>query len=268
METRLTVGEFKKLVRESAGEFKPKFGVGYNAKDEKKENDKSYKDSEKKALDYNPMKEPKKAEYKKVDANRTTLDIQPDNELDDATKERYKAQAEGYTSVAEKNNGIEKSGEFNDKEYKGFKKSAEDFHKNEKLLKKSGLAARTYPDDAFDREDMYEGVSYNTAYFKKTQFLTEGHMASLIPDELKEEGKRFWMKDKTGNRYLVEWSDNRSNIITHVNKQGMMESINRMKELMNYNPNAKIVESKNSRGAAVSEDFFQATMDNARKYIK
>jgi hypothetical protein len=96
-----------------------------------------------------------------------------------------------------------------------------------------------------------------TVIFKKTEFLTEGHMISRIPDEFKNEGTTFKMKDKTGNEYLVEWSDNKANIIDHKNKKGLVESVNRMKELFNYKPadnvqlstsSARLNENNNYRG--------------------
>jgi hypothetical protein len=73
-----------------------------------------------------------------------------------------------------------------------------------------------------------------TVYFKKTTFLSEDHMLSRIPDEFKKEGEQFKMKDKTGNTYLMEWKNNKGTIIGHTNKTGMVESLDRMKSIYNY----------------------------------
>ena len=59
-------------------------------------------------------------------------------------------------------------------------------------------------------------------------------MISRIPDDFKKNGTSFKMKDKNGSEYLVEWDNNKANIIEHVNKKGMDESISRMKELFDY----------------------------------
>ena len=100
METyRISVKELKNLINESANEFKAKLGPNVEA-DNKKNNEKSYKDSEKRAKDYDGglAKEEKKKLQQKEDYNRTTLDYNPINEPDKATKDRNEAQAEGYTS--------------------------------------------------------------------------------------------------------------------------------------------------------------------------
>jgi hypothetical protein len=220
------------------------------------------------------------------------LDYTPEN-VSDSYKKRVRAQAKGYTSDQEMNNGIEKSGDFSDNEniYKEFKRSGEEYQGNEKKFKKSGLQAREWPDETFDKNNMYESVDgYNmrkmidviaskeksyssvnesqndnkvkTVYFKKTAFLTEEHMLSRIPDEFKKEGERFKMKDKTDNEYLVEWKNGKGRIVGHSNKNGLDESINRMKSLFNY----KSSDSKTDRTLRENESdtAFNATLNNAR----
>lgn len=115
METTYKVSDIKKLIQESSQEFKAKLGDNVESED-KKNNDKAYKDAEKMAKDFNgKFKAPEKAKYEKVDGNRTTVDVRVDFEPSKEYKDRIKAQAEGYTSVDEKENGIEKAGaEFND----------------------------------------------------------------------------------------------------------------------------------------------------------
>lgn len=276
------VGDLNKFIMESANEFKPKMGSNVESEN-KKNNDKSYKEATKRAKDYDGglTKEvgEEKPNYEKIDGNKTTLSYNINN----ASKEyidRVKAQVGGYTSELEKENGIEKTGDFsdNDKIYDAIKDNAQDIHDYERYDKERGLTGNKMPKGTFEKPDMFspsnakkdneekkdkmEKKSQNeskikTVIFKKTEFLTEGHMISRIPDEFKNEGTTFKMKDKTGNEYLVEWSDNRANIIDHKNKKGLVESVNRMRELFNYKPadnvqvstsSARLNENNNYRG--------------------
>ncbi len=107
-----------------------------------------------------------------------------------------------------------------------------------------------------------------TVFFKKTTFLTEGHMISRIPDEFKNEGCTFKMKDKTGNEYLIEWSDNRANIIGHEDKAKFNESIDRMKNLFNYKSSDFVKNTSGKERLNESNDAFTKTLDNARKITK
>lgn len=270
MEMTYRVGDLKKLISESSNEFKAKLGAGVESED-KKNNDKAYSDAKKRAKDYDgglaDEVGEKKAKYVKDDANKTTLDYIPDNATPEY-KKRVHAQVKGYTSEKEMNNGIEKNGDYsdNDKIYKELKKSGEAMQDDAKVMKKSGLQAREWPDKTFDHDNMYESKNIKTVYFKKTEFLTEGHMLSRIPDEFKKEGETFKMKDKTGNEYLIEWSDNRGTIISHNNKQGMVESLNRMKDLFNY----KSSDTKTTHTDRLNEgdEKFAETLAKMRKIIK
>lgn len=297
MEKTFRVGDLKRLISESSSEFKPVLGPKVE-KDNKSNNGKAYDDARKRAKDYDGGLGKdvggKKAKYEKLDANRTTLDYTPDNVTDDY-KKRVKAQVKGYTSEAEMNNKIDKAADFSDNEniYNGIKNAGKKAHDNEKEMKKSGLQGREWPDDVFDKEEMYESKegfdmrnlinklnilqekdeffknkvinenkNVKTIYFKKTEFLTEGHMLSRIPDEFKNEGETFKMKDKTGNEYLVEWHNNKGNIVSHNNKQGLNESIDRMKSLFSYTPE----NTKTSLNSRLNEnENFNSTLTNARK---
>ena len=292
MEKTFKVSDLKRLISESSNEFKPVLGPNVE-KDNKSNNGKAYDDAKKMAKDFDGGLGKdvggQRAKYEKNDANRTTLDYTPEN-ANDAYRKRVKAQAEGYTSEAEKNNGIEKAADFSDNEniYNGIKKSGQELHDDEESMKKSGLQAREWPDKVFDKEEMYESKdgfdmrqmidrissfesgqkpinerkNIKTVYFKKTEFLTEGHMLSRIPDEFKNEGNIFKMKDKTGNEYLVEWRDNNGIVIEHNNKQGFNESINRMKDLYSYSSE----DTRTTLNSRLNEDNdFNLTLNNARK---
>ena len=268
----MTVGELKSLIQESSNEFKAKLGPGVKSGNETN-NGKAYKDAEKRAKDYDGglADEVTVAKYEKLgDDNRTTLDYEVDN-VDDNYKKRIAAQAEGYTSVDEKENGIEKLGDYSDNKdiFDGIKKSADDWKEKMVNARASGLAARTYDKEkTFKHDNLYEGKNVKTAYFKKTTFLTEGHMMSRIPDEFKVEENVFRMKDKTGNEYILEWKNGKGVILSHSNKQGMNESVSRMKELMGYKSSDYCKASTASARLNEDNDAFKNTLDKARKIIK
>ena len=278
MEQVLTVKAIKGLIKESQQEFKAKLGNGVESGN-KVNNGKAYSDAKKRAKDFdgglsNKIGE-KKAEYKKEDFNKTLMDYAPDN-VTPEYKERVKKEFV---------NGDDE----NEKIYKEFKKSGEEQQKNEKELKKSGLQAREWPDEVFDKDNMYESrdgfdmrkmlnslnekttrKQFNeshvkTVLFKKTEFLNEAHMISRIPDDFKKNGTSFKMKDKNGSEYLVEWDNNKANIIEHVNKKGMDESISRMKELFDY----RTSDTKTNYSDRLNEndDKFQETLNKMRKII-
>ena len=245
------VSDIRSMIQESSNEFKAKLGPGVKSGNETN-NGKAYKDAEKRAKDYDggladSIEVAKYDKTKEGDDNRTTLDYEVDN-VDQKYKDRIKAQAEGYTSVAEKENGIEKQGDFEGN---------------------SGLAARTYDKEkTFKHGDLYENKNVKTAYFKKTTFLTEGHMMSRIPDEFKVEENVFRMKDKTGNEYLLEWKNGKAEIISHSNKQGMNESIERMKALYGYKASDYYKNTTTASRLAEENEAFTNTLDKARKIIK
>lgn len=211
-------------------EFNPVVGGKAN-NGNKTESEKFYKETKK------LVSEPKKSpEYKKadLDVNKTLMDFLPED-LPENFKERVKAQMQGYTSEAEKNNKIEKTGDFsgNEKIYKALDDSNKKMVDNEKKFKQSGLQAKEWPDSVFEKKKrMFENIS--TIKFKKTEFLSEGHMFSKIPDEMKVEGKKFRMKDCLDNEYIVEWKYNSPKIIDHENPNGAKDAMERMKSLFEY----------------------------------
>ena len=287
MEMTYKVSDIKRLVKESSNEFKAVLGPNVESED-KKNNGKAYDDAKKRAKDYDGGLEhemlEERPDYEKVDGNGTMLDYNPEN-VSRETKDRWKAQAEGYTSVAEKTNGLAKTGdrEGNKNAYDGIKKAGQEMHKNQKEVKRSGLTARERDPKIFDKEEMYESREgfdmrnmidrfranakapvikehVKTVYFKKTAFLSEDHMRSRIPDEFKNEGEQFKMKDKTGNEYLMEWSNGAGVILEHKNKSGMNESLEYMKSLANYSP-------KDAKSSKINEneDAFVNTLNATRK---
>lgn len=274
MEVTYKVGDLRKIIEESSNEFKAKLGPNVESED-KKNNGKAYKDAKKRAKDYDGglSKElgEDKATYEKNDANKTTLDYTPENASEDY-KKRVHAQVKGYTSVAEMENGLEKTGDFsdNDKIYQGIKKSGQEMHGNEEDFKRSGLQAREMPKNTFEKTEMYESrdgmmmrdminsfkrnteqpkstikeTAIKTIYFKKTAFLTEGHMVSRIPDEFKKEGEQFKMKDKNGTEYIVEWKNGSPEILSYTNKNKINEFFDKFHKLSDYSSESQYATTK------------------------
>lgn len=246
----MTIGELKRILRES-NEFKAKIGAGVTEK-EKSQNQEAYREAKKRAKDFDGGLADKvsgyqagKADYKKEDGNGTLLDYNPEN-ADKKYKDRVKAQVEGYTSELEKNNGLEKSGDYSGNKdiYDGIKKTGKEMHTNRKNLAKSGLQARQMPDKTFDREEMYESKApMKRAKFRKTAFLSENHMYSKIPDSFKTEGNQFIMEDKNGWEFIVKWDTNHPMVISESNKKGVSDAVKRMMEMATYRPNG--TENKN-----------------------
>lgn len=288
----LTVKAIKGLVKESSNEFKAKLGPNVESED-RKNNGKAYSDAKKRAKDYDgglaDEVGEKKAKYEKQDGNKTTLDYNPENATPEY-KKRVHAQVKGYSSEKEMNNGLEKSGDFSDNEniYQGLKDAGEKMQGNEKAFKKTGLQAREMPDNVFNRESMYEskdGINMRqminhlsdaeksankpinenikTIYYKKTKFITENHMISKIPDDFKQNGMKFNMKDCDGNIYLVEWRNNKANVVSHTNKVKLDEEFERMKHLMGY----KSSDTKTTYADRLNEnqETFKSTLDKIRE---
>lgn len=263
-----TVGEIKRLVLESSTEFKPMIGDGVESENKKNNGKVAYNTAKDRVKPYGGLEKKEEdwargtAKYEKIDGNHTTLGHNPEN-ASDKYKARTKANVLGYSSEQEMKNGIDKNGDYTDNKniYDELTKSESEMDKNMEKFKKTGLQASKMSDETFEKDTLYESeegfnmrkmmnklqTSVNnineseirpdtikTIYFKKTTFLTEGHMYSRIPDDFKTNGNKFKMKDKTGNEYLIEWKYNKPTIIEHHNKKGLDESLNKMKHLMDY----------------------------------
>lgn len=271
MERSITVGGMRKLIMESQGQFNPVMGNGVESEN-KKNNEKSYKDAKSKT-DAKEVKVKHIAD-KSNDKNKTTLDYTFTSDPGKNYKERVHAQAKGYTSKMEEENGIEKSAEFGDDFYKTAKEVGQDLHKKEEDFKKTGLQASELPDGTFKKEDMYESKSIKTVRFKKTKFLTEEHMMSKIPDEMKVEGRKFKMKDMDDQTYLLEWTKNKYNgresamILEHTNKKKVDESLERMKALYGFKLGDKTSTTTSHSRLYENNEGVKTTLDNIRTLTK
>lgn len=237
------VGAVQQFIKESANSFDAKVGGGVVA-DNKKNNEKFYKDTEKAVKSYadNLKPEPKRKLYDKPDANATTLDYNPQNEPSKEYKERIDAQAKGYTSKAEEKNGIEKAAQFDEEGQikKQFADAAEEKNKSKEILAHSGIQGQNLPKEK--KNTMYENAKpvAKRLKFKKTTFLNEAQMLSKIPEEYKQDGQKIYMVDAADNEYVVECvkSEHSGLVETQVtgfeNKTAAAAQMNRINELFGY----------------------------------
>jgi hypothetical protein len=261
------VGELKQIIKESSTEFKPVLGTNVE-RDNKTNNEKSYKESEKRAKDFDGglKKQTKKKPAERNDYNGSMLDLDTVEGLDDATKQRIQDQAAGWTSTKEKNNKIEKddSLEYNDDFYQDRKKTKKVKDKKEKEIKYSGLTSHRFEPV---KNNLYKEGKLKTLHYKHTEFLNEEHMKTRIPDDFKCEGVKFNMEDKVGNVYLVEWTDNNARVVNFHNKRQVNEEMNRIKNLFNYNSSSHVTTST-SNTRLNENNSFNDVLDSARRIIK
>lgn len=228
------VSELRKIISESSQEFKPVFGKDVE-KDNKKINDEAYKEIAKETEAYDGgvrEKNNKKIEYPKTD-NKGMQDLKYDLISDDF-KERVKSQMKGYTSVDdEKNHKNDAFGNAEFKEVEGLEGRAKEMKRNEVDSKTNGLTSKE-----LDRRAV-SGVTGTRVFenkitkirFKNTEFITENHMLSRIPDEYKVNGKKFIMEDKNKQEFLVEWSSDEPKVL-NTTKSNAQQA--RIKELFGY----------------------------------
>jgi hypothetical protein len=271
------VGYLKRLIAESSkNEFKPVLGPNVES-DNKSNNGKSYKDAEKRAKDYDGGlgKEKERELPKKEDFNRTTLDYNPRIEPDKNWKEKVEAQAKGYTSKAEEENGIEKAAEFDDKGklFNQFKNANKEIEKEKNALATSGLVSREMDKKGVTNKKptMTESaLKPKKLLFKHRRFLNESQMLQLIPEEMKKNGQVIHMEDAHNNEYVVECVESKltGTIETHVtsykNKEKMNEQMNRIQQLFDYN--SRNTNGRNVNPSKLNEDVeFMNLMNMTRK---
>ena len=251
------LSEFCKVLRESQ-EFKAKKGETVDREDEKN-NDKAVKDILKQTKEYDGgiQDKPQKREDPRDtrDFNKTTLEVNFDFEPNDAYKKKVKAEVEGKfsaenaknTKIEDENKGLDFEG--NKKFYKDRADVAADRSKAHEVDKTAGLKTskkiEQYPElkDKFKDNRVFtnENKKMKRLHFNKTVFLNEEHMIKKIPDDMKIDGNKFYMKDSIGNEYLIECVKDKvvndvihTNIIDYKNKEKMNEAFKRMKELYDY----------------------------------
>jgi len=245
-----TLSEFCRVLKESQ-EFKARKGKNVESED-KKNNEKAVNDILKQGKKFDGgLSDKKKKENPRdiTDYNKTTLDNDFAYEPSKEYKDRVKAQVHGFPSAEnEKNSKIEEENDSLDFEGNKdfYKQNAE---KRKKVAnarqtdKHAGLKSHNLPKETFKDNTLYtnESRKMKRLNFSKTVFLNEAEMMKKIPDDMKIDGNKFYMKDAVGNEYLVECvKDKAINDIIHTkvvdyrNKEKIDETFKRMKELYGY----------------------------------
>lgn len=239
METRsYRFGDLREKLRESASEFKPKFGDGVEST-EKAQNKKAYQDMKKETDDYNKgIKSPGGDNTSQTIQNQISMgmsDIQYDTDPGEKFDANAKAGYEGYTSDLDKKNHKDDdlgNASRNPKLAKALVNKAKETKKQKDAYSDSGKIT-DFPDKHL-HDSVVESKKTSVLKFKHVQFISESHMLSHVPDEYKVEGKKFYMQDCRGNRYLVEWH-NEPGVEKQLNEDVVNNEMNRIKELFNYN---------------------------------
>ena len=273
------VGELRKLVSESAENFKPVIGPGV-IKTNAQNNEKSYKDAEKAAKDYDGGLQPEKKGKlpEKTDGNRTTLDYNPRIEPDKSYKDKVEAQAKGFTSKLEEDNGIEKGGAEFDKDgkiLKQFKDAAEEKNEEQHALATSGIQGNNLKDKIKEKNTMFESKKpvAKRLEFKHTKFLNEAQMLSRIPEEYKNDGQKIYMKDSIGNEYIVECTKSEktgfieTNVVGFSNPKLLSEQKARMEQLFEYQSSKEFAPTT-AKQRIEENNSFQDIMNLSRSLIK
>jgi len=272
MIAKINVGDLRRVIKESQNEFKPTvFGM-----DKSKEiNDKAYSDIKKETEKYDGgLTKEKKQIGGGISAtdNKGMHDLTYDN-INKPFQDRVKSQMKGYPSKdAETKHKDDEFGNAtfdNDGNiYNAAKDHAKAVKDGKDAAVEIGLTGSKLnkTDVEKQRKTMGESKKIKMLTFKNTQFISENHMLTRIPDEYKTEGNRFVMKDSADNQYLVEWHAKEPMVTKKPNMTLVNEQKERMKQLWGY----KCAEAKTSTSSfRVQEDKGFADMVNkARKLMK
>jgi hypothetical protein len=259
---KYNVSELRRIIAESASEFKPVMGKDVE-KDNKTNNEKAYKEMKNATEKYDggARKETKKLACPNDD-NKGMQDLEYTNMGDDF-KKRVQAQMKGYTSAdAEKKHKNDEFGNAEFNEITNMKEKNKAMADGKQKAKEIGLTSREIDKKEFDKQSksVFEN-KVSTLKFKNTVFLTEQHMMQRVPDSFKVEGKKFIMKDKANNEYLIEWAEEPKVLCT----SKVNEQTNRIKELFAYQSNVK----KSTSQTRLAEDTkINDMLDKARFLMK
>lgn len=271
------VGDLRRIIKESAtnNEFRPVYGSGVQD-DNKKINRQAYNEIEKETSSYDggiDKKENKKNITVTPTENKGMSDLEYDG-ISKPFKDKVKSQLKGYTSAeAEK---LHKDDDFGNavfdasKESEFFAKHAKELKKEKDALKGSGLTGNTKDKSEIEKhsDTMFESKKMKNIKFKHTEFISEGHMLSKVPDEFKVEGNKFVMSDSEGNSYIVEWHKNEApDVEKKINKKMVNEELNRIKNLYNYR-SKDYFKTTNNKDRINENSEFSNMIDKARKLMK
>ena len=204
---RYTISELRQAIKESAQEFKPKFGDGVEDGD-KKNNSQAVKDIQKNVSDYDGgVKVVKRKFDKPADRNKTTIDVnfnevKPGKEWED----RVEAQVKGFPSVENEKNSDAKENksldyEGNEEFYKWRKGLQDDREQETNWKQTKGIAGNTKRDELMEQK---QPETLKRLKFKRTIFENAQKAIEKVPEEYKVDGNCFIMMDAQGTEYLLE----------------------------------------------------------------
>lgn len=263
-----SVNDIMRIIEESnKSEFNAK--KGFKDSDEKKINDEAYSETAKRVKNmYGGVDKPKEKKEMFTDyENRGMLNIEYDR-ADDEFFKRVKSQALGYDGVEnEKKHKDEDHGgaEFNSTHYDIAVKNNKDIKKSRKAMNTTGLKSKELAKQGLlpIEKKMAEG-KIKQLTFKRSTFLTEGHMASMIPDSYKKEGNRFKMVDGSNNEYLVEWHNGNADVIKYTNETRAMDAVEKMKHLWEYK-SSDFYKTSTSQERGDSENDMRNVLNKSRE---
>ncbi len=268
----INVGNLRQTIKESQNEFKP---IQFGQDETKRTNEKAYSDIKKETEKYDgglTSKTKKVGGGINATDNKGMHDLEYDS-INKPFKDRVKSQMKGYVSKdaedKHKNDEFGNATFDNDGNiYNAAKDHADAVKKGKDAAVEIGLTGSKLNKSEVEkqRETMGESKKIKMLTFKNTQFLSEGHMLTRIPDEYKTEGNKFIMKDSSDNQYLVEWHQKEPMVTKKVNMTLVNEQKERMKQLWGY----KSSEAKTSTSSfRVQEDKeFSDMVNKARKLMK
>lgn len=258
------IGDLRGKIKESSQEFKPVMGTDVE-KDNKKINAEAYAEISKatKNCDGGARNESKKAINYPDSDNRGMQDLEYDS-INEPYKERVRSQMKGYASAeAEKEHKNDPMGNAEFTDISNMDDRHEKLQKGKLAAKTIGLTSREIPKEDFKNltQSVFEDKKLYQIKFKNTVFITENHMLSKVPDDFKVEGRKFIMKDRENNEYIVEWHE--KPIVSAKTK--INEQKNRIHELFNY----KRTESNTTSSMRLTEDNkINDMLDKARRLMK
>lgn len=267
-----SLSEYVKILKESQ-EFKPKMGKNVESED-KKNNGKAVNDILKQCKEFDgglsDEKEKKKENSRLMaDHNKSLLDFNFAYPPSEEYKERVKKLVIS--------GGLPESvgdTEGNKRFYDEVSKTHKEMSARKEALKKSGLQSRElaeeYP-DMFASKSLFtnESKKMKRLNFSKTVFLNEEAMLKKIPDDMKINGNKFFMKDSIGNEYLIECVEDKvirdivhTNIIGYENKQKLDEAFDKMKHLYSYKSS-----EANGKSAINESSDMRSSIDKTKNFV-
>lgn len=264
MITKINVGELRRVLREES-EFKP---LVFGDKESKRINDKAYSDIMKETEKYDGgltnKKKPTDSGFKSD--NKGMHDLEYDS-ISKPFEDRVKSQMKGYVSKDAEDK--HKKDEFGNASFDNDGKAYNDAKEHAKQSQddrvktvqatKAGDKLQTKDIKDLHKTMFGENKKIKRLTFNKTEFLSEGHVMSRIPDEYKKEGNKFIMRDSAHNEYLVEWNSKEPKITKKLNMELVNEQKNRIKQLWNYKSSEAHTSSPSER---IQEDKSFADMVN------